>query len=175
MNKQLLVEIFLIGAVFVATGVAFYLFRRVGAAERLEELLTGLLGGFLLMAGTVKFFEPFTTLFATQIALSELPFPVLSKWAGQLGEILAGGMFLTLLIAGKKRLAAVADILLYGASLLTTFIMLVAIHVHLLPGVPAAVLPLQSKPPVLTLIVLALVVGNALLYRRKRQLNPRPS
>ncbi len=45
----------------------------------------------MVMAGTVKFFDPFATMFAKQIALSDLPFPTLSRWMGQLGEIFAAG------------------------------------------------------------------------------------
>lgn len=42
-------------------------------------MITGFLGPFLLMGGTVKFFDPFTTMFANQIALSGLPFPTPSN------------------------------------------------------------------------------------------------
>lgn len=56
----------------------------------------------LFMGGKVKFFKPFNTMFANQIALCGLPFPTLSKWAGQLREISTGIALLALLIFGKK-------------------------------------------------------------------------
>lgn len=170
MNTQLLTELTLLGALFIATAVVLFLFRHSEASitKKMEKFLTGLLGGFLLMAGTVKFFDPFTAMFASQIALSDLPFPLLAKWAGQLGEISAGVMLLMVLFAGKKLSSAVADNFFFAASLLATVIMVVAVYVHLLPGVPAEVLPLQSKPPVLTLIILFLIGLNAYLRNTNR-------
>lgn len=133
---------------------------------KVQKILTGLLGAFMVMAGTVKFFDPFTTMFAKQIALSELPFPTLSRWAGQLGEIFAG---LLMVMIGNKALAApIKDKAMQLSTLLTTAIMIVAVYVHLLPSVPAEVLPLQSKPPVMTLIILGLAWLNAFLYFRKK-------
>ena len=61
------------------------------------------------MGGTVKFFEPITTMFANQIALSGLPLPILANWAGQLGEISTGIALLILLVFEKQLSAVVAD------------------------------------------------------------------
>jgi len=47
-------------------------------------------------------------------------------------------------------------------------IMLVAVYVHLHPDVPAEVLPFQSKPPVLTVIIMALAILNGWLRRKTR-------
>ncbi|QIZ78782.1 hypothetical protein HER31_01950 [Ferrimonas lipolytica] len=137
--------------------------------QKVEKALAGLIGGFLVMAGTVKFFDPFTTMFTSQIAYSGLPFPTLSRWAGQLGEISAGALMLLVLIRGSKMTNIVADKLMLAGTGLTMIIMTVAIYVHLNPNVPATVLPLQSKPPVMTLIVMALTAFNFYLYRRNPQ------
>lgn len=120
------------------------------------------------MAGTVKFFDPFTTMFANQIALSELPFPTLSRWAGQLGEMGAGAILLLILIADSRLSDELKNLAMLATTALTTIIMLVAIYVHLLPNVPAEVLPLQSKPPVLTLVILGLAWLNAYFYKINR-------
>ncbi len=170
MSTQVITEMALIGSVFVLTGVGLYRLRhaRMTGLQKLEKFLTGLLGAFLLMAGTVKFFDPFVHMFTAQIALSGLPFPTLSKWAGQLGEISAGASFLLLLLLGSQVGARVHQLLFTGTTLLTMVIMLVAVYVHLVPEVTAEVLPLQSKPPVLTLVVMAMVSLNAWLYRRNR-------
>lgn len=169
-TSQLILELSLIGTMLLVTGV--FLVRSYdktdGVGTKVQKILTGLLGAFMVMAGTVKFFDPFTTMFAKQIALSELPFPTLSRWLGQLGEIFAGLLLLAVMIGNKALAAPIKDRAMQLSTLLTTAIMIVAVYVHLLPSVPAEVLPLQSKPPVMTLIILGLAWLNAFLYIRKK-------
>ena len=169
-TSQLILELSLIGTMLLVTGV--FLVRSYDKTDsvgtKIQKILTGLLGAFMVMAGTVKFFDPFTTMFAKQIALSELPFPTLSRWAGQLGEIFAGLLLLMVMIGNKALAAQIKDKAMQLSTLLTTAIMIVAVYVHLLPSVPAEVLPLQSKPPVMTLIILGLAWLNAFLYFRKK-------
>lgn len=169
-TSQLILELSLIGTMLLVTGV--FLVRNYEKTDsvgtKVQKILTGLLGAFMVMAGTVKFFDPFTTMFAKQIALSELPFPTLSRWAGQLGEIFAGLLLLVVMIGNKVLAAPIKDKAMQLSTLLTTTIMIVAVYVHLLPSVPAEVLPLQSKPPVMTLIILGLAWLNAFLYFRKK-------
>lgn len=168
--SQLVLELSVIGSMLLI--VTFFLARSYDKKDSMvtktQKVLTGLLGAFLVMAGTVKFFDPFTTMFTTQIALSELPFPTLSRWAGQLGEIFAGLLLLLVMIGDKQLKASIKDKAMQLTTLLTTAIMVVAVYVHLLPNVPAEVLPLQSKPPVMTLIILGLSWFNAFLYFRKK-------
>ncbi len=169
-TSQLILELSLIGTMLLIMGV--FLVRSYDKTDSVgtksQKILTGLLGAFMVMAGTVKFFDPFTTMFAKQIALSELPFPTLSRWAGQLGEIFAGLLLLMVMIGNKTLAAPIKDRAMQLSTLLTTAIMIVAVYVHLLPSVPAEVLPLQSKPPVMTLIILGLAWLNAFLYFRKK-------
>ncbi|WP_086969189.1 hypothetical protein [Vibrio coralliirubri] len=169
-TSQLILELSLIGTMLLVTGV--FLVRSYdktdGVGTKVQKILAGLLGAFMVMAGTLKFFDPFTTMFAKQIALSELPFPTLSRWAGQLGEIFAGLLLLVVMIGDKALAAPIKDKAMQLSTLLTTAIMIVAVYVHLLPSVPAEVLPLQSKPPVMTLIILGLAWLNAFLYIRKK-------
>ena len=169
-TSQLILELSLIGTMLLVTGV--FLVRSYdkndSVGTKIQKILTGLLGAFMVMAGTVKFFDPFTTMFAKQIALSELPFPTLSRWAGQLGEIFAGLLLLVVMIGNKVLPAPIKDKAMQLSTLLTTAIMIVAVYVHLLPSVPAEVLPLQSKPPVMTLIILGLAWLNTFLYFRKK-------
>jgi len=120
------------------------------------------------MGGSVKFFEPFTTMFANQIALSGLPFPSLSNFAGQFGEISTGIALLTLLVLGKKLAPVIANKAFYLANLLIAFIMVVAIYVHLHPDVPAETLPLGTKPPYLTVFILFLAGLNIYLHRKNQ-------
>ncbi|HHP0449978.1 TPA: hypothetical protein ACRZZH_002807 [Vibrio harveyi] len=169
-TSQLVLELSLIGAMLLVTSV--FLVRNYDKADsagtKVQKILSGLLGAFMVMAGTVKFFDPFTTMFAKQIALSELPFPTLSRWMGQLGEIFAGLLLLVVMIGNKVLAAPIKDKAMQLSALVTTAIMIVAVYVHLLPNVPAEVLPLQSKPPVMTLIILGLAWLNASLYFRKK-------
>lgn len=169
-TSQLILELSLIGTMLLIMGVFFVRSydKTDSVGTKSQKILTGLLGAFMVMAGTVKFFDPFTTMFAKQIALSELPFPTLSHWAGQLGEIFAGLLLLVVMIGNKALAAPIKDKAMQLSTLLTTAIMIVAVYVHLLPSVPAEVLPLQSKPPVMTLIILGLAWLNAFLYFRKK-------
>ncbi|MCK8067695.1 hypothetical protein [Cobetia sp. 1CM21F] len=139
--------------------------RGAALTHVVEFLLTGVLGAFLLMAGMVKFFEPFRTMFATQIELSGLPFPALARVAGQGGEISAGLLLLAVLLGTRKFTEAQVNTLFTSAVLLALAIMVVAIFVHLSPAVPAAVLPLQTKPPVLTVVIMLLLLLTAYLRR----------
>jgi len=167
MNAQILLETIMISTIFLLT-VGYFLRSKKSLGKKIEVFSIALLGGFLLMGGMAKFFQPFASMFASQIELSELPFPTLSKFAGQMGEISAGLLYLLVLSKGKLISSKLASYALNGATFLTMIIMSVAVYVHLLPSVPAEVLPLQSKPPVLTIIVMiiSLVVWSA----RKRQL-----
>tara|TARA_R110002095_G_scaffold211041_1_gene198757 strand:+ start:155 stop:427 length:273 start_codon:yes stop_codon:yes gene_type:complete len=83
-----------------------------------------------------------------------------------LGELTAGGTLLLLLILWKRFSAEIAHGAFYLAQLLIAMIMLVAVYVHLHPDVPAEVLPLQSMPPILTLIILSLAGVNSFLQCR---------
>lgn len=169
-TSQLILELTLIGTMLFVTGI--FLVRSYDKTDsmgtKVQKILTGLLGAFMVMAGTVKFFDPFTTMFAKQIALSELPFPTLSRWMGQLGEIFTGLLLLVVTIGNKALTAPIKNKAMQLSTLLATVIMIVAVYVHLLPSVPAEVLPLQSKPPVMTLIILGVVWLNAFLYFNKK-------
>jgi len=75
-SSQLIIELILIATTFIVT--VFLLTRSYrhtdAVSTKIQKTITGLLGAFLIMAGTVKFFEPFTTMFTSQIFLSELPY-----------------------------------------------------------------------------------------------------
>jgi len=53
-----------------------------------------------------------------------------------------------------------------GASLSLIVMMCVATYVHLQPNVPASVLPLGIKPPVIPLSFLLLAAGNLVMHAR---------
>ncbi|MCK8120435.1 hypothetical protein [Pseudoalteromonas sp. 2CM32C] len=166
MNTQVLLEVSMISTMALIT--IAYLFRsNASTGNKIQTFVIALLGGFMVLGGTAKFFQPFATMFASQVELSGLPLPKLAKFAGQMGEITAGIMYLLVLTKDKLISANTAEILLKSATLLTLVIMTVAVYVHLSPNVPAEVLPFQSKPPVLTVIVMFISLCTFIASKRK--------
>jgi hypothetical protein len=107
----------------------------------------------MFMFGFLKFFQPFNGWFDIQIQQSHLPHEAVL--AGKLGEMVTGVLFLV--PWARKSLGAKSrDQLLLIACLILFTQMGVAIYVHLQPGVPASVLPLGIKPPVIPIVVLLL-------------------
>ena len=107
----------------------------------------------MFMFGFLKFFQPFRGWFEIQIQQSHLPHEAIL--AGKLTEMLTGVLFLlpwlwrSLTAKGKDQILLIACFILFTQ-------MAVAIYVHLQPGVPASVLPLGIKPPVIPVGVLLL-------------------
>ena len=124
-----------------------------------------LLGTAIFMFGFLKFFDPFRTWFHIQIAKSGLP--PFSIPLGMAGEMSIG---LTLLLATvfRERIGNFSRPVIALASAGLIVNMAVAIYVHLRPDVPASVLPLGIKPPLIPLCV-ALLAGLNLfqLYRTR--------
>jgi len=103
--------------------------------------------------GFLKFFQPISGWFDVQIQQSHLPHEAIL--AGKLGEMVTGALFLLPWFLKSLR-ARGRDPLLLIACLMLFTQMAVAIYVHLQPGVPAGVLPLGIKAPVIPAIVLVL-------------------
>jgi hypothetical protein len=117
--------------------------------------LSLVLGLLMLTFGFLKFVSPtIDGWFHVQIQQSHLPHSAILM--GKIAEILTGTVFLLPRFRpwpGKWE----SRILLIACSSLF-LVMLVAIYVHLQPGVPAEVLPLGIKPPIIPLFVVALDV-----------------
>lgn len=117
--------------------------------------LSLVLGFLMLTFGLLKVINPtIDGWFHVQIQQSHLP-----HWAilmGKAGEIMTGVLFM---LPRLRRWTARWEgrILLLACSSLFVE-MLVAVYVHLHPGVPAEVLPLGVKPPAIPLIVILLDV-----------------
>ena len=107
----------------------------------------------MLIFGFLKFFQPIRGWFDIQIQQSHLPHEAIL--AGKLTEMLTGILFLLPWIRRSLSAKRKDQILLIACFLLFTQ-MVVAIYVHLQLGVPASVLPLGIKPPVIPVIVLLL-------------------
>jgi len=128
-------------------------------SSRLSKVLSLLLGVQMFMFGVLKFFQPFHEWFDTQIQQSHLPHEAIL--AGKLTEMLTGVLFLLPWVWRSLTAKSKDQILLIACFILFTQ-MVVAIYVHLQPGVPASVLPLGIKPPVIPGVVLLLGLLTAL-------------
>ena len=121
--------------------------------------LSLVLGFLMLTFGLLKVVNPtIDGWFHVQIQQSHLP-----HWAilmGKIGEITTGVLFVLPRLRRWPSQWARRILLLACSSLFAE--MLAAVYVHLQPGVPAEVLPLGVKPPVIPLMVLLLDVLVAL-------------
>ena len=122
-------------------------------SSRLSKVLSLLLGVQMFMFGFLKFFQPFHGWFDIQIQQSHLPHVAIL--AGKLTEMLTGVLLLLPWVWRSLTAKNKDQILLVACFILFTQ-MVVAIYVHLQPGVPASVLPLGIKPPVIPGVVLLL-------------------
>ena len=121
--------------------------------------LSLVLGLLMLTFGFLKVVNPtIDGWFHVQIQQSQLPHSTIL--IGKIAEIVTGTLFL---LPRFRRWPAKWEnrILLIACSSLF-LVMLVAVYVHLQPGVPAEVLPLGIKPPVIPLFVLLLGVMVAI-------------
>jgi hypothetical protein len=134
--------------------------------RRLSKALSLFLGVLMFMFGFLKFFQPFRGWFDIQIQESHLPHEAIL--AGKLGEMVTG--FLLLLPWLRRSLAAKSrGQLLLFACLTLVVQMATAIYVHLQPQVPAGVLPLGIKPPVIPVVVLLLALLAAFAVWKERR------
>jgi hypothetical protein len=131
--------------------------------EKVSDRLGLLLGATIFVFGFLKLFDPFHSWFEVQIGKSDLPPPAFALGiAGELGTGLAllGSFF------AQRRLGRARHVISAGACLSLIVMMSVATYVHLQPAVPANVLPLGIKPPVIPLSFLGLAAGDLVLHAR---------
>ena len=121
------------------------------------------LGMSIFMFGFLKFFDPFRTWFHIQIAKSGLP-PFFIP-LGMAGEMVIGLSLLSATVF-RDRIRTLFKPVVALASAGLILSMAVAIYVHLQSAVPASVLPLGIRPPLIPLFVLLLAGLNLFqLYR----------
>ena len=134
--------------------------------RRLSKALSRFLGILMFTFGFLKFFQPISGWFDIQIQQSHLPHEAIL--AGKLGEMVTGCLFLLPWLR-RSLTAKSSDRLLLVACLMLVTQMGVAIYVHLQPQVPASVLPLGIKPPVIPVVVLLLGLLTAFAVWKDRQ------
>jgi DMSO reductase anchor subunit len=134
--------------------------------RRLSNVLSLILGVLIFLFGFLKFFQPFRGWFDTQIQQSHLPHEAVL--AGKLGEMVTGCLFLLPFLGGWLTAKRRAWVILFACLMLVTQ-MCTAIYVHLQPQVPAGVLPLGIKMPVIPIVVLLLALLDAFAVWRQRR------
>jgi hypothetical protein len=127
-------------------------------SNRVIKVVSLSLGVLMFMFGFLKFFEPFHGWFEIQIQQSHLPQG--SIVAGKLGEMVVGCLFVLAWLRRSLTTKSRDQLLLVACTILVIQ-MCVAIYVHLQPEVPASVLPLGIKTPVIPGVVLLLALLTA--------------
>src|SRR5271165_2952285 len=134
--------------------------------RRLSKALSLFLGVLMFMFGFLKFFQPFRGWFEIQIQQSHLPHE--SILAGKLMEMVTGSLFLLPWLRRSLTAKSRHQLLLIACSILVAQ-MGTAIYVHLQPQVPASVLPLGIKAPVIPVFVLLLALFTAFAVWKERR------
>ncbi|HVV56639.1 MAG TPA: hypothetical protein VHC47_14995 [Mucilaginibacter sp.] len=122
------------------------------------------LGISVFTFGVLKFFNPFKGWYSVQIMTSGLS--KFSYWLGIAGEIFAGALFLVSMILRRRLPQRIFRFAIMTASIAVIVMMVMAIIVHLNPNVPANVLPLKIKPPIIPALFLLLGFLNIMLVAR---------
>ena len=130
------------------------------------KALSLFLGVLMFMFGFLKFFQPFHGWFDIQIQQSHLPHEAIL--AGKLMEMVTGSLFLLPWLRRSLTTKGRHQLLLIACSILVAQ-MSVAIYVHLQPQVPASVLPLGIKPPVIPVVVLLFGLLTAIAVWKERR------
>ncbi|MFA6245412.1 MAG: hypothetical protein WC615_00635 [Mucilaginibacter sp.] len=123
------------------------------------KIRSWILGVFMFMFGSLKLVIPtIGGWFHTQLTTSGIGD---FAWPFGVGtEIITGLILLgALIFEGKTYARRFFSFIIFGSGLVVVT-MIVAVYVHLQPNVPANVLPLGIKPPVIPVSVLILAVAN---------------
>jgi hypothetical protein len=136
------------------------------------KIRSWILGIFMFVFGALKLINPFNGWFHSQLIASgigDFSFPF-----GVGTEIITGLILLgALIFKDKMLLRRFFAFIIFGSGLVVAT-MIVAVYVHLQPDVPADVLPLGIKPPVIPLSVLILAAANILLAIKLYKISSNP-
>lgn len=136
----------------------------------LMKIVTGFLGIGMLLPGLGKFTEPFKTFIYKQLSLTGIPFPEVMQHVVKLSEAAIGLTLIYIAFFGNRLSTAFRNKIFYLGNATIIVMMIVAIYVHLHPNVPAEILPLGIKPPIMAVAYILLVVLNTYLYRKQSSL-----
>lgn len=122
----------------------------------------------LFLFGVLKFVNPFKTWYQVQVLKSGLG--ETSYWLGIAGEIFIGILILLTLYFRKRLSKNQFSFSIIVASLAIIVMMMTASYVHLQPDVPASVLPLKIKSPIIPVAFLLLATFNIYTTLKKQKI-----
>lgn len=115
------------------------------------------LGLISLVFGLLKFVNPFRDWYSAQIETSGLP--QFAFAFGIIGEIAIGLAFLFPFFVTNISVTRKKGVLIFAHTSLI-LMMVAATIIHLIPSVPAEVLPLKIKPPAIPLVFAVIAILN---------------
>lgn len=130
------------------------------------KIITGLLGFIVLIPGIAKFIQPFKTFIYEHLSIIGFPFPGLMQYVVKISQISVGLMLIYLAFKGNSLRPYLKKQLFYFSNITVIVMMLVAIYTHLHPVVPARILPMEFKPPVIPILYIILTLINIYLFRK---------
>lgn len=131
------------------------------------KVISWFLGIAMFMFGILKVLSPtINGWFCVQMKNSGLEVYV-PIWVGIAGEIIVGSVLIFSLMMDKNFSNKNFKIIIQLASAAILPMMATAIYVHLQPNVPAEVLPLKIKPPVIPVFFILLASANIYLIQSK--------
>jgi len=131
------------------------------------KFISWFLGIAMFLFGILKVLSPIINgWYAVQMKNSGVG-AYMPMWAGIGGEIVVGSALLFSLVMDKNVAIKRFQIIIQLASAAILPMMATAIYVHLQPDVPADVLPLKIKPPILPVFFILLASTNIYLIRRR--------
>ncbi len=131
------------------------------------KIITGILGMFMLLPGLAKFTEPFKTFIYQQLENIGFPFLDIMPLVVKISEVGLGLALIFLAFKGATISSSLRNKIFYLGNLSIIVMMIVAVYTHLHPDVPAEILPMGFKPPVMPISYIVLVIINLILNRKQ--------
>ncbi|WED23685.1 hypothetical protein L3Q72_20840 [Vibrio sp. JC009] len=155
---------YVMAALTILYALSGYLMLQRNKRDKAEIILTGFLGGFVLIAGAIKLIDPFATMFFNQIAVSPNPVPGLTRWLGQSGEISIGILMLVLALCRSKLPQNLAHYVFVLAHVALITIGVADYSVQYFYDITTIILPIDFKPQVLGILLIALAYRNLRIH-----------
>ncbi len=135
--------------------------------KKLNLLLTLILGIFFLEDG-IRLMEKamlHLSLSGAENLSAKNDVPVYFYWFGMLMDILIGLGFIVSVSLNQIKKHWLVDKIFYLSTLVSFILILIAVHVHVIPALSAALLPMTFKSMSTVFLVLLMIVVNYYLYR----------
>lgn len=130
------------------------------------KITSGILGFIMLLPGLAKFMEPFKTFIYQHLTLIHFPLPGIMQYVVKFSEVGVGLAMLLIAFKGSRLSDSSRNKVFYLGNATIVIMMAVAIYTHLHPNVPAEILPMEYKPPIMAISYILLVCVNLYLNRK---------